>query len=304
VITKEMIQNEPWFSASRYLEGSAYFQTPRGKLHYYDSHNVNPGLSGLKNTPSYPTLFLHGTPGWGYEWRHFLDQSLGRLIIPDHLGFGLSDRPDSYVSLTEHVKHLELLLKNLGISEINLVVHDFGGPIGIKLSLENPNLVKRLVIVNSWYWPFQDAVKFFGLQRIFFESSLMRFLYRHLGFSARVLTKAAWGKAIPLSKEEHHGFQRMQPRNQREGTLSFLRSLTDSDSFYGDYQKDLKSLSQIPILLIWGKADGVLKEAHLAKWQSILGDLPAVILSRAGHWPHLEEKETVTHTISEFLLDQ
>ena len=187
-----MIQNEPCFNASPFLEGSTYFQTPRGKLHYYDSQNVDRELSGLTSAPSYPTLFLHGTPGWGYEWRYFLDQGLGRLIIPDHLGFGLSDRPEGYVSLAEHVKHLELLLNSLGISEMNLVVHDFGGPIGIKLSLENPNLVKRLVIVNSWYWPFQDAVNFFSLQKIVFRSSLMRFLYRHFGFSARVLTKAAW----------------------------------------------------------------------------------------------------------------
>ena len=298
---KDQIQGAKWFHESAFTDHGRYFQTSRGSLHYLDTE-------ALPSSPSSPpgmvaTLFIHGTPGWGYEWRHFLRKDLGRLIIPDHIGFGLSSRPKEYVSLDEHVSHLEALLQSLELTGLHLVVHDFGGPIGIKLHLKNPGLVRKIVILNSWYWPFQDVVKSFPLQKVFFKSWAMRSLYRYFGVSAAVLVKVAWGKAIPLCEEEHESFKNMQPKKQREVTVSFLRSLTEADSFYGDYAKDLKSLEEIPCLLIWGKADRLLVNEHLIKWQEILPDLPAIILSRAGHWPHLEEKDTVTDTISEFLSD-
>ncbi|MEI8026281.1 MAG: alpha/beta hydrolase [Pseudomonadota bacterium] len=297
---KEQITDALWYQEKAFTDQGRYFESSRGPLHYLDTHHKN--LATSHSPGKFATLFIHGTPGWGYEWRHFLGKDLGRIIIPDHIGFGLSHRPKEFVSLEEHVSHLEALLQSLGITAIHLVVHDFGGPIGIKLSLKNPGLVQKNVILNSWYWPFQDAVPSFRLQKMFFKSWLLRFLYRHLGFSAAELMKAAWGKAIPLSKEEHASFKDMQPKHQREGTVSFLKSLTESDSFYGDYAKDLRSLQEIPSLLIWGKSDGLLVKQHLAKWQELLPDLPAIVLTRAGHWPHLEEKDVVTETISEFLL--
>ncbi len=298
---KVQIPNAFWYQEKAFTDYGRYFESSRGPLHYLDTHHKDP--ASLHPPDKVATLFVHGTPGWGYEWRHFLGKDLGRIIIPDHIGFGLSHRPNEFVSLEEHVSHLEALLQSLGITAIRLIVHDFGGPIGIKLSLKNPGLVQKIVILNSWYWPFQDAVPSFGLQKKFFKSWPMRCLYRHLGFSAAILMKVAWGKAVPLSQEEHASFKDMQPKNYREGTVSFLKSLTASDSFYGDYAKDLRSLREIPGLLIWGKSDGLLVKEHLTKWQDLLPDLPAIVLTRAGHWPHLEEKDTVTDTISEFLLE-
>ena len=298
---KEQIHHALWFQEKAFTDQGRYFESSRGPLHYLDTHAKS--QTDSQTASKFATLFIHGTPGWGYEWRHFLGKNLGRIIIPDHIGFGLSHRPKDFVSLEEHVSHLETLLQSLGITAIHMVAHDFGGPIGIKLSLKNPGLVQKIVIINSWYWPFQDAVPSFRFQKVLFKSWPMRMLYRHLGFSASVLVRLAWGKAIPLSNEEHRSFKEMQPKKQREGTVSFLKSLTESDSFYGDYAKDLKSLQEIPGLLIWGKSDGLLAEEHLTKWQDLLPELPAIVLTRAGHWPHLEEKETVTEVISEFLLE-
>src|SRR4029079_7308120 len=113
-----------------------------------------------------------------------------RCVVPDHLGFGLSDKPAGWsYAPADQATNLTTLIERLGLKDVTLVVHDFGGPIGLSYAIEHPENVRRLVIFNTWMWSFRGAARAERVARLF-ESRLGRFLYAH-GFSVNVLWKHA-----------------------------------------------------------------------------------------------------------------
>ena len=246
-------------------------------------------------------VFVHGTPGWSYEWRHVIKHLPGRVVVVDHIGFGLSDRPDYPLTLHDHASNFKLLIDSLDCTEISFVVHDFGGPIALESLVYRSYMIKKIILVNTWFWPLEEADASFFRFRNLLGSQFIEKIYDVFGISARYLTKLAWGKARPMTDDEHRSFYRMLPRNHRMGTVGFLKSALSPGKFYGDYINKLKALEGTPSLLIWGRLDPLLKEGHLRKWQEILPELPAILLSKAGHWPHLEDYESVGQIISQFL---
>ena len=104
-------------------------------------------------------VMLHGNPSWSYLWRHLVNglSDKYRCIVPDHIGMGLSDKPDDSVydyTLQSRVDDLGALLAHLGISgPITLAVHDWGGMIGFGWALSHQQQVKRLVITNTAAFP-------------------------------------------------------------------------------------------------------------------------------------------------------
>lgn len=120
-----------------------YVDLDAGRLHYVDEGEGE------------PLVFVHGTPTWSFLWRHWVnDLRQGfRCIAPDHTGFGLSDKPaDGRYTPADHARNLEEFIQRLGLEDVTLVVHDFGGPIGLHYALENPDNVKRIVLMNTWLW--------------------------------------------------------------------------------------------------------------------------------------------------------
>ena len=105
-----------------------------GRMHYVDEGAGE------------PIVFSHGTPTWSFEWRHLV-RALSpeyRTIAPDHLGFGLSERPHGAPYTPEwHAENFVEFVESLDLGPLTLVVHDFGGPIALPLALRRPDLVKR-----------------------------------------------------------------------------------------------------------------------------------------------------------------
>ena len=102
-----------------------------------------------------PVVMVHGTPTWSFLYRHVVKglSKNYRCIAPDHIGFGLSDKPQGWsYTIEAQAKNLQVLLDSLDLEDITLVVHDFGGPIGLSYAIENPEKVSRLVIMNTWLW--------------------------------------------------------------------------------------------------------------------------------------------------------
>ena len=124
-----------------------YVETPAGRMHYMDEGEGE------------AVLFVHGTPTWSYEWRHVIRALRGgyRCVAPDHLGFGYSDRPTDFAYTPEaHAAQLERFVAGLALERFTLVVHDFGGPIGLPQALWHAGRVKRLVVMNTWMWSLAD----------------------------------------------------------------------------------------------------------------------------------------------------
>ena len=135
-------RSAPWLDRDLYPFASRHFEQPQGRMHYVDEG------SGP------PVVFVHGNPTWSFCWRHLVLalRSDHRCIAVDHLGFGLSDKPDTVLTPAEHADNLIRLLDHLDIHDATLVVEDWGGPIGLAWALERPGRVRRCVLFNTWMW--------------------------------------------------------------------------------------------------------------------------------------------------------
>ena len=100
-------------------------------------------------------LLVHGEPTWSYLYRKMIPGLLDagyRVIVPDHAGFGRSDKPvgDDWYTIARHVSALRHLIEALDLQKITLFVQDWGGPIGLRQAAEIPERFERLVILNTW----------------------------------------------------------------------------------------------------------------------------------------------------------
>jgi haloalkane dehalogenase len=98
-----------------------------------------------------PVLLLHGEPTWSYLWRKIIPELPGRIVAPDLIGFGRSDKPADigWYTYDRHVASIVALVEALDLRDITLVVHDWGGPIGLRFAVEHDDRVARLAILNT-----------------------------------------------------------------------------------------------------------------------------------------------------------
>jgi cis-3-alkyl-4-acyloxetan-2-one decarboxylase len=124
-----------------YPFSSHSFGQPGGRQHYLDE-GAGP-----------PVLMIHGNPTWSFYYRDLVSAVVGeggRAIAPDHLGCGFSDKPAGWsYRLADHVANLRRLVEHLALERFSLVVHDWGGAIGMGLATALPERVERMVVLNT-----------------------------------------------------------------------------------------------------------------------------------------------------------
>lgn len=282
-----------WLDRAEYPFTSRWMTLASGdRMHYIDEG------------PGPVVLFVHGTPTWSFEWRHLVRalSRTHRCIAPDHLGFGLSDRPEGASYAPEsHAQRLRELVDRLELRDITLVVHDFGGVIGLPLAVDAAGRVSRLVVINSWMWNLGDdpAVRRAGK---LFGGMIGRLLYERLNFSLRVITPAAFADRKRLTREIHA--QYLAPFTDRRSRGLVLwplaRSLGHASPHAARLWERRPALADVPALIIWGTRDAALKPHHLEHWRQALPHAEVVPLE-AGHWPHEEMPDAVCESVTQFI---
>lgn len=273
-----------------------------GEMHYVDEG------SGP------PILFVHGTPTNSYEYRHLIAalSKRFRCIAPDHLGFGESARPRSFAYTPEaHAAVLREFVERLGLDDFTLVVHDFGGPIGLPLITDHPSHsphaphsphVSRLILMNTWAWPLDDDPKMARGAR-FIGGAIGRFLYRYANASLRLIMPSAYGDRKKLTPEIHRRYLDVfGDRDARVLVLHALaKSLLGSRSHYQLLLDRLDRLRAMPVLIVWGMKDSAFQPYQLDRWRQLLPGAQVETIEGAGHWPHEEEPGRVVAAIERFL---
>lgn len=284
-----MIKN--WLDKSEYPFTSKFVQINGQKLHYIDE--------GKGET----ILFVHGTPSWSFDYRNIIKELKEnfRCVAFDHIGFGLSDKPEHYdYSSQNHSKTLEIFVIEKQLSNITLVVHDFGGPIGLNFAIKHPDKIKRLVILNSWLWSSENDPDFIKLSKIL-KNPLLPFLYRYLNFSPKFILPKSFGD-YKISKHLLKQYTKPFANNkQRNGALAFARSLMNDQNWFEDLWNKRHTISNKPTLLIWGMKDPVIKPHFLNKFQNGFTNSITVKLETSGHFPQEEQPDKVTNAIFAFL---
>ncbi|MFN8396957.1 MAG: alpha/beta fold hydrolase [Bacteroidia bacterium] len=193
-----------WFDAASYPFPSK-FQTVSGhRMHYIDV-----GSGPL-------ILFVHGTPTWSYLYRQqivALSREF-RCVAIDHIGFGMSDKPkDAPYSPEWHSRSLEQFVDALGLQDFTLVVHDFGGPIGLSMAIRRPEIVKRVVLMNTFLWETANNPAAQKVDRLI-RSALGRFLYLRMNASPKFLLKSAFADKRKLTKALHRHYTKVFPNRE------------------------------------------------------------------------------------------
>lgn len=263
-----------WVDRSAYPFRSSYLDLGAGRLHYVDEGS-GPAL-----------LFVHGTPTWSFLYRHLLRELSRdhRVVAVDHLGFGLSDKPAGWgYRPADHARNLALLVEHLGLDDFTLVVHDFGGPIGLSYALEHPERVRSLVLFNTWLWSLRGTPAERASRAM--SGPLGRFLYRRLNFSPRVLLKAVYGDKGKLTPSIHRQYIAPFPTAaSREAPWVLARELIGSSDWYEGLWGRLDRIADKPALLLWGMKDPTFGAAALERWRGALRNSRVVEFPEAGHF--------------------
>lgn len=270
-----------WVNPTLYPFKNHYIQLDSGKMHYVDEGEGE------------VFLFVHGTPAWSFLYRQFItDLSKNyRCIAIDHLGFGLSDKPANFLGTPQaHSKNLTEFIQKMNLTDITLVVHDFGGPIGLGSAIANPTLFKKIILFNSWLWETKNEPAIRKADRIL-KSAMGRLLYLRLNFSPRVLMKKAFRDKKKLPGEVHRHYIRPFPdKKSRYALLHLGLSLAGSSDWYEELWTQLDRIRSVPWLIIWGTADPFITTAYLDKWRQNLPDATVRELD-CGHFVQEERPQ-------------
>lgn len=254
-----------------------------------------------------PVVMVHGTPAWSFLYRDLI-RALApryRCIAPDHLGYGLSDKPvDGAYRPADHAMRLRALVEHLRLPSVTLVVHDYGGPIGLSYAIDQPAAVRSLVLLNTWMWslrgePFAEVAGRVG------GGPIGRLLIGRLNLEARVLFRAVWGDRSRLSAALHQQYVRPFPApSDREAMWVLARELLDSSEWYDALWSRRDAIRDIPALLLWGLSDPIFGKRYLARWQELFTSARTIGFPRAGHFVQEEEHHAVAEEVQRFLADR
>jgi haloalkane dehalogenase len=292
----EQVDDPAWLDRAAFPFRPRFVETRYGRVHYVDE-----GPAGADEV----VLLIHGTPSWSFEYRHVIPElsRSRRVIAVDHLGFGLSDRPEDFAYTPEaHTEVLREVVERLGLSRFSLVVHDYGGPIALPLALEAPERIRGLVVLNSWMWRLDEDPKFERGARLM-GSWLGRFLYRWLNASLRLLMPFAYADRRKLTPAIHAQYLSVFPgRDDRERVLwALARALRGSSRTFARLWAERARLALIPSLIVWGLGDRALPPELLERFRQALPHARVAALREAGHWPQEEAPAEVARLLDGFL---
>jgi len=278
-----------WVDRREYPFEPRTLDLPGGRLSYVDEGEGS------------PIVMVHGTPTWSFLYRHLIKalRERYRCVVPDHLGFGLSDRPVNWSYRPEdQARNLARLIETLGLKDLTLVVHDFGGPIGLAYALDHPENVRRVVLFNTWMWSAVGDRHLEWFARVL-GGSLGRFLYERLGFSVRVMLRHAIADRRRYTREVERHYLRALDGH---ATWVYARELLGSSAWYDGLWRRRDRIARIPALIFWGMRDPAFGR-YLGRWRGVFERAAVIELSDCGHAPPEERAPEVLAILVPFLAE-
>ena len=274
----------------RMADGSA---SPGHRMHYVDE-GTGPVV-----------VCLHGNPTWGFLFRNLIARLRKdfRVIVPDHVGCGLSDQPqDVFFSADDRIAHLEELVEQLGVGRFSLVMHDWGGPIGTGLAVRRPADIERLVYFNT---TLAETALLPGMIRRAASPMIGRLLTQHTARFVKLLT--SFGVVHAMPEEIRQGYHRpYRTRDSRRAIWGFVRDIPFSRShptaaLMDDMVARLPALAAKPVKIIWGMNDPCFHPAILRHVAARFPQADVVEIPAASHLVLEDAAEQSIEAVHAFL---
>jgi len=271
------------------------------RMHYVDE--------GPRDAPV--VLMLHGNPTWSFYWRRLISalRLSHRVIAPDHIGCGKSDKPgdDTYsYRLAQRVEDIEALVGQLGLQDITLAIHDWGGMIGMGWAHRHPDLVARLVVLNTAAFPMPSTKRLPASLWLARDTKAGAFLVRGFNAFARGATRLAVTR-VRLPKAVRDGLcAPYDSWDHRRAVLRFVQDIplkeTDpSFSIVREVGEHLHQFNDRPVLICWGDRDFVFDDHFLRVWKSALPDAEVHQFPDCGHYVLEDAPEEIEQLVLSFL---
>ena len=248
-------------------------------------------------------LMLHGNPTWSFLYRKMIATLKDdfRLIAPDYPGFGLSPTPTDYDFLpTTQSDIIELFIHKLELKDIIIVMQDWGGPIGLNFATKYPNLIKGMVIGNTWAWPLKRVgQKIFSLVLGGFFG---RWMARSFNGVWQVFMKKGFIKGPTKEELLMYKAPFLEGENYKQ-TAVFPRELSNSSSFLSKIESSLYKLKEKPVLFSWGNKDFAFQQPELNIFKSLFPNHQVKHLNASHFWQD-EKGELAAQYIKEWAMKQ
>lgn len=285
-----------------------WFDTADGRLHYVDE--------GPRDGPA--VVLLHGNPTWGFLYRNFVGPLVDaghRVVVPDHLGFGRSDkpaRPPAY-RIEAHAARLDALLESLDLHDVTVVPQDWGGPIGMAWAVAHPRRVAKLFLLNTAaHVPVEDTGIPLPL-RAFRLRGLGELLVKGLGLFHRVfLFRVGVVHRDRLTPEVRRAYLAPHPTwSSRTGVLAFPREIPAGPAdprwraFAGQLEAGMaRELADRPVRIVWAMRDPGFPPKYLEQmWRRTFPHAEVTRLPDAGHYLQEDAHERIVPELLDFLAE-
>ena len=252
-------------------------------------------------------LCVHGNPTWSFAWRHVVRtlSTRYRVIAVDHLGCGLSSKPQQHTySLTDHISNLQALIEQLDLQRITLFAHDWGGAIGMGAAGRMPNRFSRFILFNT---------AAFRSQSIPFRIAVCRipvfgtFALRGLNAFSRAALTMAVEKRERMTPVVKRGY--LAPYNSwanRVAVNAFVKDIPLRPSHPSwqtlvDVENGLSQFTSHPMLLVWGERDWCFTTEFLDGFQQRFPSAETLRIPDAGHYVFEDAPEVFLPRVEQFL---
>ena len=258
-----------------------------------------------------PVVMVHGNPSWSFYYRDLVLALRGqyRAVAPDHIGCGRSSKPDDSryeYTLERRVQDLGRLIDHLGSDKVTLVVHDWGGMIGMTWATQNPQRIERLVVLNTAAFPLPASKPFPYSIALTRTPGLGPMLVRGFNVFARGAVRFCVTRTR-MSPEVAAGY--LAPYDSWRNRIALQRFIEDiplrpSDRAWpliSETAGKLEKLRSVPMLICWGMQDFVFDVHFLDEFARRFPDAEVHRFDDAGHYILEDARDDVIPLISTFL---
>ena len=244
-----------------------------------------------------PILLLNGNPSWSFGWRDVIVRLRDRFrcLAPDYPGFGLSrEAPGFDFRPSSQSRVIEGFVDHLGIDGLTVFAYAWGGPIGLGFAGRRPELIRALIIGNTWAWPDMRLPP--RLFSALMGGPLSPILVDRLNLMLRLYLPRNLKRA-DLSKEERAAYEGPFPPERRHIMRVFPRDIVAGRAYLSGVERNLSRLASKPALILWPDSDPGFNDTDLRRWQALFPGARTVHLERTGQFIDEDAPEDVAAAI-------